>query len=896
MKKLLSVSFLIQLIVVLSLHSQGNNPVANADATVVSGNARFTVLMPNVIRMEYSASSTFEDHATLTFINRSLAVPSFKSTVKNGWLQIKTSDLTLSYKVNATGFSPASLKIEFSQDGKKKLWTPGMADKGNLNGTTRTLDRTYGKYHYGEKKDTIQLESGLLSREGWTLVDDSKRPLFDNSDWPWVMARPEGETQDLYFFSYGTDYKKALYDFSRLAGNMALPPKFTFGVWWSRYWEYSDVEFKNLVEEFRTHDVPLDVLVIDMDWHKVNDTKWFDAKGSRLRDQSGESFGWTGFSWNRSLFPDPKGFLKWTNDNHIYTSMNLHPASGIQPHEDQYGAFAAAMGVDSLSKKYIPFDITDKKFARNYMDILLHPYEKDGVDFWWLDWQQWGTTKIGGVNPTFYLNYVHTSDMERRGIRPLIFHRWGGLGNHRYQIGFSGDTKICWESLNYQPYFTSTASNVLFGFWSHDIGGHMEQDKYDPELYTRWVQWGAFSPVLRTHCTKDPSIERRIWSYPEENFEAMRKAIKLRYSLFPYIYSNARLAYDSAVSIMRPMYYDYPKTEYAYQFKDQYMFGTDMLVSPITHPMGTDSLKNKALYTIQKMWLPAGEWYEWNTGTLIEGNQVVERPYMLDEIPVYVKSGAVVCMQPEMSRIGERQIDPLVINIFPGKSGSTRLYDDAGNDLGFKKGECTFTNISFTRKDTVLRAEIAPVEGKFAGMVEARSYEIRLPLTFVPRAVKVNGELLQASSQEGWSYEAGQLMTKVKTKRYGVHEKVVVEVVFPSDDVRQLSGVIGLSNKIFFASRQVIASHDWKHQLFNFDEVVAAGQTLNRIGANPSNLNILSETGKLKNGYQAIVDAFEKQKELNPKKFGRLSDLVKISEVFQPGAFSKNEAKRLAGR
>lgn len=198
------------------------------------------------------------------------------------------------------------------------------------------------------------------------------------------------ESTGLVFLCVWHQLQKALYDYSLLAGNMALPPKFTFGIWWSRYWEYSDVEMKNLVEEFRLHDVPLDVLVIDMDWHLVNRPEWFDKDGKRLRDQSGEGFGWTGFTWNRSLFPDPKGFLKWTNENHIQTCMNLHPASGIQPHEEQYETFAKAMGIDPATKKYIPFDITDKKFARNYMDILLHPYEKDGIDFWWLDWQQWG--------------------------------------------------------------------------------------------------------------------------------------------------------------------------------------------------------------------------------------------------------------------------------------------------------------------------------------------------------------------------------------------------------------------------------------------------------------------------------------------------------------------------
>ncbi len=154
---------------------------------------------------------------------------------------------------------------------------------------------------------------------------------------------------------------------------------------------------------------------------------------------------------------------------------------------------ARAMGIDPATKQYVKFDIVNPRFAENYFKILHHPLEQQGIDFFWLDWQQEGTTGLAGLNPTFWLNYVHSTDMERRGKRPLIYHRWGGLGNHRYQIGFSGDTISTWESLTFQPYFTATAANVGYGYWSHDIGGHMP-GKVDPEMYTRWVQFGAFSP------------------------------------------------------------------------------------------------------------------------------------------------------------------------------------------------------------------------------------------------------------------------------------------------------------------------------------------------------------------------------------------------------------------
>ena len=878
MKKLFLVIALLSFLSVV-LYGQSGNPAANPAAMVISGKARFTVLAPGIIRMEYSPGAVFEDHATLTFLNRTMPVPEYTKKEKGGWLLIKTSELTLHYRMNSDSFSTSNLFIDYTVNGKKETWRPGKANRGNLKGTTRTLDGCRGNLKYNG--DTLKIEDGLISRDGWVVIDDSSRPLFDNSDWPWVMPRPEKKVQDLYFFVYGTNYKKMLYDFSCLAGKIALPPKFTFGVWWSRYWEYSDVEFRDLVEDFRIHDVPLDVLVIDMDWHLVNRPEWFDANGNRLKDQAGEDYGWTGYTWNRALFPDPEGFLKWTNDNHIQTCMNLHPASGIQPHEEQYPAFARAMGIDPATKKYVPFDITDKKFARNYMDIILHPFEKEGIDFWWLDWQQWSTTKISGVNPTFYLNYVFTSDKERRGIRPLIYHRWGGLGNHRYQIGFSGDTKICWESLDFQPWFTATASNVLFGFWSHDIGGHMNPDGYDPELYTRWVEWGAFSPVFRTHCTKNPAIERKIWNYPEENFRAMRDAIRLRYSLFPYIYTSARMAYDSALSVMRPMYYDYPSDENAYSFKNEYMFGPDLLLSPVTKPMQKDPENGDALFAMQKIWLPEGEWYEWNSGTLIKGGRVIERPFMLGEIPVYVRSGAVIPMQPDMKRIGEKAIDPLIINIFPGNSGKTMVYDDAGSDIGFKKNEYSFTPVTFTKTDSIVEVQVSPAEGQFPGMPLTRCYEIRLPLTFVPSSVKVNGRNIDFNSNAdstGWSYNGAGLETVIRTGRFSVNQKVVIDVTFPSEDQHQLSGIIGMANKVFYVSRQIIASSEWNHRIYSFDDITAAGQLLNRISLNPDNRYILTEKAKLQQQYNPIIEAFDSQKARNPRKFIPLINLLEAGK------------------
>jgi len=811
------------LIVTAYVHAQPLNPVADPRSVITENNARFTVLTPELIRLEWSAERSFEDRASLVFINRRLEPPRFTARKDTGWLFIQTDRLKLEYHPDGNSFSFSNLHISFEMNGKTVRWYPGLEDRGNLGGTIRTLD--------GVKGET-KLEPGILSRDGWVLVDDSERPLFDNSDWPWVTVRPSTEHQDWYFFGYGHDYRKAMLDFTKVAGRIPMPPRYAFGLWWSRYWAYTDKEFKNLVSEFRMHDVPLDVLVIDMDWHQTFDLRW----GRSPIDQAGQLLGWTGYTWDRNYFPDPEGFLSWCDNEGLKTPLNLHPASGIQPHEDHYPEMARAMGIDPATKKYVPFDIVDKKFATNYMNLIIHPLEHQGVDFWWLDWQQWGTTKIPGVTPTWWLNYVFFTDMERRQAeRPLLFHRWGGLGNHRYQIGFSGDVVSVWESLAFQPKFTATAANVGYGYWSHDIGGHMPGE-ISPELYARWIQWGVFSPILRTHVTKNGKGERRIWAYPNDQFKIMRDAILLRYSLVPYIYTASHNAYETGTSIVHPMYYDDPEAAEAYDFSGEYRFGNDMIVAPVAVPV--DSL---SLLAEKSVWLPSGGWTEWFTGRHLTGPGVFVRHYTEAEIPVFVRDGAIIPMQPKMKSTHEMPVDPLILTVFPGDSGSCEVYEDEGNSLGYKKNRSATTRVEMKRTPPGdLTVRILPEAGSYPGMKTSRAYELRFVNCTNPESVDCNGKQILRTNQEsgeGWKYD-GDLMTLiVRTRSLQVNKPVNVRVA-----KRKLANEIpeiadGLRKKI--ARLRLVAGmindaawpKDWSP-----DVLIHAEQTGNRISLHPENL------------------------------------------------------------
>jgi len=768
---------------------------------VVLGHARFTVLTPRLIRMEWAADGKFEDHASFVFLNRNLPAPRFtRKVTRNGAgqvLTLTTSALKLTYNLAADGegkFTPNDLQVEFRMHGKPVVWHPGMPDTGNLLGTARTLDGARGSHLQ------TPIGPGLISRNGWVVVDDSTRPLFDSdnfsfahgeqSPWPWVMLRPKGARQDWYFFGYGHHYKQALGDYVKVAGRIPMPPRFVFGTWWSRYWAYTDQELDQLVRGFHENDVPLNVLVIDMDWHKTFNLRWWNER----KDQAGQTLGWTGLSWNKLLFPDATAFLHHIHQQGLKVTLNLHPASGVQPWETRYPEMARAMGIDPATKKYVPFEITNKKFATDYFDIMLHPLEKQGVNFWWLDWQQQNYTALPGVNPTWWLGYVFFTDQAREGKRPLTMNRWGGLGDHRYQIGFSGDTISVWPSLAFQPWFTATAANVGFAYWSHDIGGHIP-GAVSPELFTRWIQFGTFSPVLRTHTTKNPAAERRIWAYPEPYSSIMRRDYHLRYALVPYIYTEARRTYDTGVAFLRPLYYNWPEADPAYTSKNEYQFGKEMLVAPVTAPV--DSVSQLAS---ESLWLPKGNWIEWQTGRHFTGPIEVKRKFSISQIPVYVPAGAIVPMAPPMRYTGQKPVDPLILTVFPQRSGSSSrytLYEDAGDSRAYRDNQAAWTTVHARQNGGDLTIAIDPARGGYPGMLHARGYELRLPGDWPPASVAANGKALPYSTVKGapgWHFEGNTLTTIVTVPAAPVTERVLIQVKRPLSLIerrRELDGFAG---------------------------------------------------------------------------------------------------------
>jgi len=808
-------------------------PEANSRNTAKSGNARFQVLTDRMIRMEWAEDGVFEDGATLAVVNRHTSNVAYKKEFTADGLVIRTKYLTLKYVNNGKRLSKDNLNVAFELDGKKVVWHPGKKDSRNLKGTARTLDEVDG--------DSCNLDNGLISRNGWAAVDDSTGLVLHEieSRRMWVVPRHKAKRQDIYLLAYGHDYKSALRDAALIFGRQPLPPRYVLGYWWSRYWAYTDREFEELVESFDRMHVPLDVLVVDMDWHLE---------------------GWTGYTWDRRYFPDPVEFLRWVKRRGLKVTLNLHPAGGVSKFEGQFRAMAKQLGIDAESVERVEFDCTDPDYMRAYFKHLHHPMERDGVDFWWIDWQQGRNTKLEGLDPLPWLNRLHWEDREKRwpGRRPLIMSRYGGLGSGRYPIGFSGDTHSTWESLAFQPYFTSTASNVLFGYWSHDIGGH-QPGNIEPELYTRWVQFGAFAPIVRTHTTKNEKAERRVWEYPHDYSRIMINAIKRRYEMAPYIYSECRKCFDNGISLCRPMYYDYPDDDAAYKANDQYMFGDKMLVAPVTHPVDVDDEMAE-----MRIWLPEGEWFDTALGDFVKGPGWNKRKYLLSEIPVFVRPGAVIPGMGPAMRMPEGSFRSLLITMYPGDGGVYRLYEDDGVSDGYIDREYAIIPIFHELTQCGRKIVIEKSQDGYRGFKKMRSLEIRLPASAPPFDVDVEKKPLRRSfrlGQKGWTYDGDSMTTIIRIPAFDITQGIQLDVykylLTPPESVYGMKGLMARLERVRYWTTLATSpriTHP-KERL-----AVDASQTGNRISRKPESFK--TELTNLQSMLKELPDVLKEMRDM----------------------------------
>ena len=492
------------------------------------------------------------------------------------------------------------------------------------------------------------------------------------------------------------------------------------------------------------------MLLLCRDWHKT----FYKQANNGVRDQAGESIGWTGYTWDGLLFDSPSVYLSWLRQFGLHSSLNIHPASGVQPWEETYAEVAAFMGERNASR-YVPFNLTDKRYNTALFNITMRRLYQTGLDVPWLDWDSGeGFTHIPHATATWWLGYTYWTDPFHwvDDQRPLILNRWGGLGQHRYPMGFSGDVITSWDSLTLQPYFTAAASNVGF-LWSNDLGSFVSQP--NAEMYLRWLQFGAFSPIWRAHCTKYKELTKIPWEYDWHYYAQLRRMFKLRQALLPYIYTAARRTHDIGLGMLLPLYYEWPEADEAYTHDHSYLFGASLLINPITAPVLADTQM-----TEWETWLPPGVWVNTFTGAVERGPAILTGNWTLAEMPAYAQAGAIIPMLPDGTLpLGQARVTPrtLKLTVYVGgaMTGRGQVYDDAGVGTAYQQPHgFAFTNFSYTVSGSTrghVELVIGPASDAFEGQPTARSYEVWLTGVLPATAVTVGDLALSYTPYLGLS-------------------------------------------------------------------------------------------------------------------------------------------------
>lgn len=725
--------------------------------------ARFTVLCDECVRIEWSPSGRFVDEPSLLSPARPRPRRTTIADAARGAapITISTPRGRIDFRPDGRPLHAGNLAAQVRFDGdtgngrSRVFWHPGDADDLNLGGTLETLDGLRGPAPIG---------AGLLSRSGWALVDDSRGVLLVEG---WAAARAwrgvPSENTDWYLFLFGHDYRAALCAMARVFGPVPTPRRCALGSWYSRYWPHTSAEYRGIVADYHTHGFPLDVVVLDMDWHSAS------ARGE-----------WTGWSWNRELLPDAEHLLAWMHAHGLAVTLNLHPADGVGPHEDRYGAFMRAQGADPRTGQRLAFDAGNRSMMNALFSQVLGPLEScergepsevaapdgecGGVDFWWVDWQQERfVPSVPDLTNLAWLNHLFHEHASRGGLRGQVLSRWAGLafGDHRHPVHFSGDAHAGWEMLAFQVPFTVAAGNAGCYFWSHDIGGHF--GPRNEECATRWVWFGALSAALRLHSARTAALDRRPWTHAEPYCSAMRAAFALRATLMPLIDGAAHECESLALPLLRPAWLAHPRDERAQRAHGQYTLGSDLLAAPATGPgIGPRRVATARVWFPRVLACAGGDepvhaWYNWFTNERFEPGAEAVVAATIDEVPLFAAAGVPIVTREFTHRPATDPVRELVVRLWPGEPGESHaraLHEDDGRTTGYRRGEFRRTPVVAEwaageggRVRLVVRINAPDGQG-FAGAPERRDVSLVIAAAAGVEDVRFNDAPAQATHDD----------------------------------------------------------------------------------------------------------------------------------------------------
>ena len=643
---------------------------------------RITVLTERLVRLEYNKDGIFFDDLTEQVRFRDFPVPEFKVSQDDHHLEITTKYFLLKY---AKEKPFEGLNIEVMLLDTDKSWNIRSREVRNFN--------TSGKGIVGTKPD---YQKGLYSTEGYVSFNDSDSLIINNDGFLFVNQKPR---TDIYLFMYRRDFGLCLQDYFRLTGFPPLIPRYALGIWWNRNEIYNFQDIESLVQNFNKYRIPLSVLLLDEFWH--------------LKDSRDLTRYKTGYTFNRNLFSDPDHLSRYLHERGIKLGLTIDPSEGVMPHEDYYENVASSLGV--MERTTIPFNVFDKNFLISYFKFLIEPLEQKGVDFFFLKYLPQDLRMLRAMS-----HYMTLESGKNKEKRAMLMSYNGLVGSHHIPALYSGETFVDWETLNTLPYYNSMASNKGLSWWSHDIGGYQNGTE-EAELYVRYNQLGCFSPIYRLSSKGGKYYKREPWKWDVKTLTIVSDYARLRYRLIPYLYSENYKYHRIGMPLIEPLYYIHPEVYDEPNYKNEYYFGTELLVAPITSRK--DLLMNR---TVERIFLPDGVWYDFKTGKKFLGNKRYVTFYKDEDYPVFAKSGSIIPLGNLGDNLNDTSMpEELEIHIFPGKSNIYKLYEDDGESSLHAEGYSITTAIDYNYLQNNHTVIIRPVEGKSGIIPNVRNYKIR---------------------------------------------------------------------------------------------------------------------------------------------------------------------------
>ena len=672
---------------------------ANADGVITGKKYRISILSDILVRLEYSETGTFEDRPTELIANRRFDVPRYTKQEDENFLVLTTSYFKLEYQKEKPFYGSKvapDQNLKITLIGTDKMWYFGSSEVRNFKGSAYSLDNSDGNVEY---------QKGLYSTDGFVSIDDSDS-LIINPDGS--LGKRSDKRIDTYVFMYRKDFGFCLRDYFKLTGKPALIPRYALGVWWYKNIDYKSSDIINLVDDFKLHGIPLSVFLLGDSWHK---------KHQDLAN---------GFTFNYDLIENPKTLIDELHKKNIKVGLKINPSLGIHPDEIAYKRFKEVSGYDKDG--IIPFNAFNKDHINAYFDELINPLYDLGTDLFWIDYNN-----IKDLYTLRALNRYHFNDYQRFvNKRGIILSRNGLLASHKYPVLYSGETIVSWKNLNLIPEFNSTSSNIGLSWWSHDIGG-FKSGVEDPELYMRFIQLGTYSPIFRFSSDSSHYYKREPWLWDVKTYSVVRDYLKLRHELIPYIYTEGYKYYKTGLPLIQPVYYRYPEIYDEPIYKNEYYFGSELFICPITTKK--ELLMNR---TVQRIFLPNGIWYDFKTGKKYIGGKRYVTFFKDEDYPVFAKRGTIIplaVIDNDLNNTSSPSI--LDIHIFPGASNTYKLYEDDGISSLFEQGYYLITDIDYNYQANNFTCIIRTVEGKKEVVPDKRTYKVRFRNTRVPSEVLV---------------------------------------------------------------------------------------------------------------------------------------------------------------